>query len=88
MDIIKVTYENQFNPRTFQGKAYTYLTKLELKVGDIVIAPTKYGESIARVSFINVPRDEIKDIEDIKLITKKINRDRFLNYAEIQEEVA
>lgn len=88
-NIIAVKYENQFVPRTFGGKSYSYFTNKELKEGDIVEAPTKYGISIARVSRINVSEEEIKDIKPyMKTITRKINRDRFLKFAEIQEEAA
>jgi hypothetical protein len=88
-NIIAVKYESKFNPRTFEGKSYSYFTNIQLENGDIVEAPTKYGLSIARVSRINIPEEEIENIKPyMKTITKKINRDRFLKFAEIQEEVA
>lgn len=88
-NIIAVKYEDKFNPRTFSGKSYSYFTILELNEGDIVKAPTKYGTSIARVSRINISEDEIKEIKPyMKKITKKINKDRYLKFAEIQEGVA
>lgn len=88
-NIIAVKYEDKFIPRTFGGKSYSYFTILKLNEGDIVKAPTQYGISIARVSRVNIPEDEIKDIKPyMKTITKKINRDRYLKFAEIQEEAA
>lgn len=85
-NVIAVKYENQFVPRTFGGKSYSYYTNKELKVGDIVEAPTKHGLNIARVSKINIPEEEIKEIKPyMKTITKKIDRDRYLNFAEIRE---
>ena len=55
----------------------------------IVEAPTQYGTSIARISRINIPYEEIQQIKPyMKIITKKINRDRYLNFAEILEEIA
>jgi hypothetical protein len=88
-NIIGVKYEDRFNPRTFGGKSYSYFTNKPVKVGDIVEAPTQYGTSIARVSRVNVPEDEIKEIKPyMKTITKKINRDRYLKFAEILEDVA
>lgn len=88
-NIIAVKYEDKFIPRTFGGKSYSYFTILELNEGDIVKAPTQYGISIARVSRTNIPEDEIKDIKPyMKTITQKINRDRYLKFAEIQEEAA
>lgn len=88
-NIVAVKYESQFIPRTFGGKSYSYFTNKKLEIGDIVEAPTKYGTSIARVSRINISEEEIRDIKPyMKTITKKLNRDRFLKFAEIQEEVA
>lgn len=88
-NIIAVKYEDKFIPRTFGGKSYSYFTIIKLNEGDIVKAPTQNGTRIARVSRVNIPEDEIKDIKPyMKTITKKINRDRYLKFAEIQEEVA
>lgn len=88
-NIIGVKYEDKFIPRTFGGKSYSYFTEIQLSVGDIVKAPTKDGTSIARVSRVNVPENEIQEIKPyMKTITKKINRDRYLKFAEILEEVA
>lgn len=42
--------EKAFSPRT-----YTYKTELSLNVGDMVVAPTKYGEQPAVVRAINQP---------------------------------
>lgn len=86
---IYVKYEDSHNPRTFKGKAYSYYTNLKLAEGDLVEAPTRYGISIARVSQINVPEETVRNIIPfMKEITKKISKDRFLNYDEILEEVA
>lgn len=88
-NIIGVKYEDKFIPRTFGGKSYSYFTEIKVSVGDIVKAPTQNGTSIARVSKINVPYNEIQEIKPyMKTITKKINRDRYLKFAEILEEVA
>lgn len=88
-NIVLVKYEDDFIPRTFSGKQYSYYTNIKLNEGDIVIAPTKYGTSIARVSRINVPEEEIEDIKPyMKTITTRIDKNRFLKFAEIQEEAA
>ena len=72
-NIVAVKYDNQFVPRSFGGKSYSYFTNKELKEGDIVEAPTKSGISIARVSRIDVSEEEIKDIKPyMKTITRKI----------------
>lgn len=86
---IYVKYEDEHWPRTFGGKEYSYYSDLQLEVGDLVEAPTKYGTSIAKVTRIKVPEEEIKDIIPyIKNITKKINKERFIYYSEIVEDAA
>lgn len=86
---IYVKYEDEHWPRTFGGKEYSYYTDLQLEVGDLVEAPTKYGTSIAKITRINIPEEEIKDIIPyIKNITKKINKERFIYYSEIVEDAA
>lgn len=88
-NIVGVKYESDYTPRTFSGKVYSYFTDLKLNEGDIVIAPTVYGTSIARVSRINIPEEEIKDIKPyMKTITTRIDKNRFLKFAEVQEEAA
>lgn len=86
-NIVSVKYEDSDYPKTFSGKSYSYYTEINLKKGDIVKAPTKYGTSIARVSEIDISEEKIKDIKPyMKTITKKINRELFLN--NIIEEAA
>lgn len=88
-NIIGVKYEDKFVKRTFGGKSYSYFTNLKLDIGDIVEAPTQFGTSIARVSRINVPPQEIESIKSfMKVISKKLNKDRYLNFAEVLEEAA
>jgi len=88
-NIISVKYEDKFVPKTFAGKSYSYFTTKNLKIGDIVEAPTQYGTSIARVSKVNISQEEIEDIKPyMKTITKKINRDRYLNFNEVLEDAA
>ena len=88
-NIIGVKYEDKFHPRTFTGKTYSYFTNFHLNIGDIVEAPTKYGTSIARVSVINIPDEQVQGIKPcMKTITRKINRNRYLKFAEILEDVS
>ena len=87
MNIISVKYEDNYMPRTFSGKSYSYYTSIQdVNVGDIVIAPTTYGEKIARVSEIDIPEENIANIKDyLKTITTRIDEDRFINYYEIKK---
>ena len=42
-NIISVKYEDKYIPKTFGGKSYSYLTAVNVKIGDLVIAPTANG---------------------------------------------
>jgi len=87
--IVSVKYEDKYNPKTFSGKAYSYFSSTKLEVGDIVEAPTKFGNSIARVSEINIPEERIEYIKPyMKVITKKLNKQSYLNENKILEDVA
>ena len=84
-NIISVKYEDDFCPRTFYGREYSYYTDKVLNIGDLVEAPTKYGTKIAKVTRINVPENEIRNIKPyMKTITRKIDKDRYINFYEIQ----
>ena len=84
-----VKYEDNFYPRTFNGKEYSYYTNISLNIGDLTEVPTKYGSKIAKVTRINVLENEIKDIKPyMKSITRKIDRNRYINFYEIQEDAA
>ena len=88
-NIISVKYEDNYNPKTFGGKAYSYYTNKKVKVGDLVIAPTAYGEKIARVSEINIPEYRIEMIKPyLKTITQKIYKEIYLQTEKIQEKAA
>ena len=88
-NIISVKYEDRYIPKIFTGKAYTYYTAVNVKVGDLVIAPTSYGDKIARVSEINIPQSNVEMIiPHLKLITTKIDKTKYLQTNEIFEEVA
>lgn len=88
-NIISVKYEDKYMPKTFSGKAYSYYTAIDVEVGDLVIAPTASGDKIARVSEINVPEYKIENIKPyLKLITDKIDKNKYLQATEILVEAA
>ena len=88
-NIISVKYESQYEPGTFDFKSYKYFTNLELKVGDIVIAPTVNGEKIARVSEINIPEYKVETIKHLmRWITQKIDKIAYLEKRVILKDVA
>lgn len=85
-NIISVKYEDNYIPKTFGGKPYSYYTSIKLKVGDLVIAPTANGDKIARVSEINIPEAQIERIKPyLKTITQKIDKKKYLQTSEILE---
>lgn len=88
-NIISVKYEDKFMPKTFCGKSYSYYSDIDVKVGDLVIAPTISGDKIARVSEINVSEDKIIMIKPyLKRITDKIDKNAYLETNEILKKVA
>ena len=73
--IVSVKYEDKYNPKTFSGKAYSYFSSIPLQVGDIVEAPTKFGNSIARVFETDISEEKIEYIKPyMKIITRKLNK--------------
>lgn len=85
-NIISVKYEDKFSPKTFSGRAYSYITQVDVEIGDLVIAPTTYGDKIARVSEINIPEARIDNIKDfLKVITYKINKNEYLYNNQVLE---
>lgn len=85
-NIIMVKYEDNFCPRVFQGKEYSYYTNKVLSIGDLVEAPTVYGLKVAMVTRTNVPEAEIEKIKPyMKTIIRQIDKDRYINFAEVKE---
>ncbi len=68
--IVSVNYKNK-QTGDFDGRAYSYYCELDAKVGDIVVAPTAKGDSVARISEVNVPKSRIDEriIPIMKTIT-------------------
>jgi len=88
-NIISVKYEDNYIPKTFGGKAYSYYTAIDVKVGELVVAPSVYGDRIARVSEVNIPTQRVECFKSsLKLITDRINKEEYLKSGEILKEVA
>lgn len=88
-NIISVKYEDKYMPKTFGGKAYSYLTAVNVEIGDLVVAPTANGDKIARVSEINIPESKVEQIKPyLKLIKDKINKNKYLYKDLILKEAA
>ena len=69
----KKQYENKFEDREyFYNERKVYDKGDEVQVGDIVVANTRYGYGIARVSQINVDSYEFEgELSRIELIIKR-----------------
>jgi hypothetical protein len=88
-NIISVKYEDNYEPKTFGGKAYSYYTDIKVEIGDLVIAPTAHEDKIARVSEINIPEYKVEMIKPyLKTIKLKIDKDKYLQTDEILEMAA
>lgn len=60
-NIIKVKFNKDGQP---QGREYSYLSPIEVEVGDIVEMETKGGVAKGTVTQINVPASEIEPFKD------------------------
>jgi len=58
--IIGVCYKSE-KTGEYGGRTYNYYTEIAVKVGDIVIAPTSRGDSVARVCEVDVPISTIDE---------------------------
>ena len=88
-NIVSVKYEDEYTPKTFNGRTYSYYTNINLNVGDIVVAPTKNGDKIARVSEINIPEYKVEMIKFyLKTIEKKLDKNKYLYQNDVLQEVA
>ena len=79
MNIISVKYEDNYEPKTFGGKAYSYYSNTNVNIGDLVRVPTAYGEKIAIVSEVNIPEQKVESIKPyLKTIIDKIDKEQYL----------
>ena len=71
VNIVNVQFEDRRHPGYYSGGSYSYIADNPLAVGDIVKAPTRYGDSIAKVCRVNVPVTEIGcKVGELKHITE------------------
>ena len=84
LEIVGVKYEDKFKKKTFSGREYSYYSDIEdIKVGDVVEVPTRYGKSIAQVVRTNIDEKEIEKIKDyMKIIIKRIDKEEFFSKGE------
>lgn len=79
--IVGVKYEDKFEKKSFTGREYSYYSNLDdLKIGDIVEVPTRYGTSIAEITRINIDKNEIESIKEyMKIISVKIDKEKYFS---------
>lgn len=84
-NIIKVKFEDTYYPGTFASREYTYFSKLDLKLGDIVECPTvngfNYGKVTALTQGLSISEFEKNLNYEIKEIVTKVDKDVFLSKA-------
>lgn len=70
-DIVTVQFMSEYHPGEFRGGNYNYYADVPLKVGDCVAVPSRRGESLARVTEVDIPewRVEAKTKEIMRHIT-------------------
>lgn len=60
-EIVKVRFKSHFQPGEWSPREYSYYAAVPLKVGDLVVVPSKYRESVAKVSQVHVDEREVRD---------------------------
>lgn len=60
-EIVKVRFKSRFQPGEWSPREYSYYAAVPLKVGDLVVVTSKYGDSVAKVSQIHVDEREVLD---------------------------
>jgi len=58
--LVSVEYQDK-KTGEFGGRAYTYYSELDVKVGDLVVAPTSRGGSVARICEADVPLSRVDE---------------------------
>lgn len=83
--IVKVKLEDTYYPGTFTGREYTYFSKLDLKLGDIVGCPTVKGISFGIVTDftqgLTISEFEKSLNYEMKEIVTKVDKEIFLSKA-------
>ena len=60
-NIVAVQFKDRRNPEEFGGREYTYFSNVDLKVGDVIVAPVGNSTGTVRVSRINVKDSEVDE---------------------------
>lgn len=68
--IVGVKYRNKKTDK-YEGRSYTYYCDLPVKIGELVVAPTSTGDSIAMIYKVDIPESSVdaKVLAALKTIT-------------------
>ena len=69
MSIVSVQFKSRYNG-TYGGNEYAYYADVPVSKGDIVKVPTKFGDTEAKVTRVDVPESEIPAWMELKHITE------------------
>ena len=61
MNVVAVQFQSKSDPEGFAGREYTYYSKVPLTVGDVILAPTKKGDTIVRVCRTDMADSDIDE---------------------------
>jgi len=81
MKIVAVQFKDRKDPDNFAGREYTYFTKVDLSVGDVIVAPVGKGSGTVRVSRVNVRDSEI----DERIMPKMRTIEKFIKPEEVRK---
>ena len=59
MDFIQIQFKNKYSGE-FEGRAYTYIADIPVKVGDLVKCPTYQGDGVGKVSRTGISEAEAR----------------------------
>jgi len=86
-NVVKVCFQDRECPERFSMQAYTYRTAIPLQRNDLVIAPTKHGDRVARVHEVNVPESAINPKWETRTIEKTYEDYRNTEVADVRNKI-
>lgn len=83
MQIVKVQFKNNYSGK-FQGIEYSYYAEDEnIRVDDEFEVDTKFGKSMAKVTQINVPEDEVITFKNYMKTIPKAKTEPLINEEDV-----
>ena len=87
MKIIKVQYLD--GAGEYSGREYSYFSEIDFEVGEEIIVPARHSTSLARVSQINVPEDEVAAFADrMKTVTERKTLEAAVDNVDVDDPLA